>query len=574
MLEDDIILGIFNYCRLYDENDWDNRLGWCKFSHVCRRWRHLIFSSALYLGLRIVCTYGTPTVDTLDHLPPLPLFIEYPAGMVRVNEGTQKSLTISPEDSLGINYALPWLRDRVRRINLHLQLSILPESLVLLYKTFPILEHLYLSLSFTGLGDKMLVLPRTFMAPNLRHLVLLGIRVPKRLQLLSTTLSLVTLKLSKIQASGYFRPRLLAARLESLLQLEELSIEFSVPIPRPSAEGPLLGKQGSPVMLSNLKIFTFRGVSAYLERLVCQIRTPILERMDITFFNQIAFRLPHLSHFLSPTEQFPGIAEVSFSHHAVFLHRHIMGRSLFGSNVSFTLCVVCKPMDWQIDCAAQICSTLLPALSGVEKLSLTHTSSNGGIFAPAILDFNPYEIDCTTWHELLRLFTGVKELRIDYLLSKELSRALEMDEIGFDPWLFPELQKLESQYRKVDSDSFGSFIRARRVAGRPVSLHLLRSEPGDFSLPAATAPSFTPGPSLFGPPPPGTSFFASSSLLGSPPPSRGGLFNLLSPASGGLFSPLPPGTPFGSYSPAGGGPLGPPPRLSGGLFGPRSPRSD
>jgi hypothetical protein len=38
------------------------------------------------------------------------------------------------------------------------------------------------------------------------------------------------------------------------------------------------------------------------------------------------------------------------------------------------------------------------------------------------------EIDGTTWHELLRSFIGVKELRICDSLSEELSRALQVDE--------------------------------------------------------------------------------------------------------------------------------------------------
>ena len=58
---------------------------------------------------------------------------------------------------------------------------------------------------------------------------------------------------ANIRASGYFRPRLLVARLQSLPQLEELSIGFSIPIPRPSAERELLGEQGTPVTLPNLK---------------------------------------------------------------------------------------------------------------------------------------------------------------------------------------------------------------------------------------------------------------------------------------------------------------------------------
>ena len=102
-LNNDTLFGIFNYYRLDDENSWNVRLGWCKISHVCRRWRHVAQSSAFYLGMHILCTNSTPKVDALDHLPSLPLFIDY----------QDATSTITLEDVLATRYAL-LLRDRVR----------------------------------------------------------------------------------------------------------------------------------------------------------------------------------------------------------------------------------------------------------------------------------------------------------------------------------------------------------------------------------------------------------------------------------------------------------------------------
>jgi hypothetical protein len=230
--------------------------------------------------MHIQCTNGTPTVDTLDHLLFLPLFMDY----------RDTIATITRQDELAIRHAL-LLRDRVRRIVLHLRPSILHDILMFMSEPFSMLEHL--SLSSTSREDTVLVLPKACLAPNLRHLTLLGIDLPKRLRFLFSCVSLVSLALTDIRASGYFTPRLLVARLQSLPQLEELSIGFSIPIPRLSAERELLGKWGTPVTLPNLKHLVFRGVSAYLERIVAQIRAPCLERLDITLFNQIAFALPH-----------------------------------------------------------------------------------------------------------------------------------------------------------------------------------------------------------------------------------------------------------------------------------------
>jgi hypothetical protein len=390
-------------------------------------------------------------VDTLNHLPSLPLFIDY--------QGT--SATISRQDVLAIPHALR-LTDRVRRVDLHLPPLILHNILLHVGEPFSVLVHLSLS-SASSTGDPSLVLPKTCLAPNLRHLTLVGIDLPKRLRLLSSTASLVTLVLTNIRASGYFRPRLLVARLESLPQLEELSVGFSIPIPRPSAEKELLGKWGTRVMLPNLKRFRFQGVSAYLERFVAQIRAPLLE-LDITLFNQLAFALPHLLQFTNRTEgfKFP-IVEVKFAHDKVSV---IMGHhDARQHDGRFALHVICRPFDWQIDCAAQICGALMPALFGVEKLILDFYAQ----MMPT--EWQNGEIDGITWHELLRPFTEVNELHACAALLEELSRALQVNDVGSDPGLLPGLQEIVCEYERSHANElFNSFIHARRIAGRPVSI--------------------------------------------------------------------------------------------------------
>jgi hypothetical protein len=258
---------------------------------------------------------------------------------------------------------------------------------------FPILEDL----SLWSVEDIIttVTLPKAFLAPNLCYLNIPGIgRPPKRLRLLTSTASLITLTLWNIQTSSYFRPRLLAARLSCLPQLESLTIEFSIPIPRPSTERELLGEQGTPVTLPNLKKLVLRGVSAYLEYFLAQIRTPLLERFDITLFNQIAFALPYLSNFINITERLkvPSL-KVFFGRDGVFI-------VTLNSHSPFRLCVLCTQLDWQIDCAAQICRALVPALSGVEQFVLEFHNK----ILP--IEWQNGEIDSTTWHELLRPFVG------------------------------------------------------------------------------------------------------------------------------------------------------------------------
>jgi hypothetical protein len=216
-LNDDILLNIFNYYRLDDENDWNRQLGWFKLSHICQRWHHLIHECTSHLSMHIRCTNRNPIVDTLVHLPPLPLFVEYfyPRGMVIPTE----------QDELWIYHALQ-LHDRVHHLYLCLPPSILHKVLLLMDEHFPILEVLILEtencIPFT--------LPKAFVAPNLCRLVLPGISPSRRLWLLTSlsTASLVTLTISNIQTSSYFRPRILIACLLSLPQLKDLDIGFSI----------------------------------------------------------------------------------------------------------------------------------------------------------------------------------------------------------------------------------------------------------------------------------------------------------------------------------------------------------
>ena len=450
VLNDDILLVVFNHCRLDNEINWNRRLGWCHLTHVCQRWRRLVFGSAFHLGMHILCTNGAPLVGTLVHLPPLPIVVEY----------RYATATVGALDKLGILLALQ-LRDRLRRVVLRIPPSVLDQLLVVMDRPFPVLEHLSLSSSIEE--RTILLLPKMFLTPNLRHLTLHGVGLPKKLLFLSVPVSLVTLTLTNIREFGYFLPQHLVARLRALPQLEELSIGFSIPLPRPSNERELLEEMEVIATLPLLKRLTFRGVSTYLESFVAQIRAPLLERLNITLFNQIHFALPHLSHFTSTTAglMFP-IARIIFMHGAVSMIMDHPRQRIDGPS-SLVLCVTCKQFDWQVDSAAQICSALRTTLSGAEQLSLDFEGKR----VPAAWEDDA--VDGATWHELLRPFIGVKKLCICQTLAWELSCALQS---GFDPELLPSLDELvpELEEEHVRDNAFVSFIDARQAVGRTVLL--------------------------------------------------------------------------------------------------------
>ena len=156
-LNDDILLGIFDCYRLDEDNRWNDRLGWRNPSQVCQRWRHLIYECSSHLGMHIKCTNGSRMVNTLNHLPLLPLFVNYVA------------YTVSKQDELGIYHTLR-LHGRIRRIRLDLPSSILHIALALMNENFPILEQLDLLGPFSpDSGHRLpLTLPKAFLAPMSR----------------------------------------------------------------------------------------------------------------------------------------------------------------------------------------------------------------------------------------------------------------------------------------------------------------------------------------------------------------------------------------------------------------------
>ena len=182
---------------------------------------NLIYKFAFHLGMHILCPNGAPIADMLDHMPSLLLIVDY-------QDATQ---TMSTKDELGVSRALqPELHHRVLRVVPPAVLKVL----LLLMDSFPILEHLCLS---STVRDEDILRDH-----GPKHVTLLGIG----LSIVSPLLSFIffiffpaTLTLADIQLLVYFIPKHLVVRLQLLPSLEELSIGFAIPIPRPRAEPPL-----------------------------------------------------------------------------------------------------------------------------------------------------------------------------------------------------------------------------------------------------------------------------------------------------------------------------------------------
>ena len=226
----------------------------------------------------------------LPHSPPLPLTIDY----------LRRYRDMSTEDEEDILLALQH-RNRVQRIRLMMPILNLQKLIMAIDGQCPILEYLYIA--SRSKHDASLVLPRTFQAPELRHLVLDSVASNIGFPLLTTTVGLVTLSLRDLHTSSYFRPNDLLQRLSHMPQLETLMIAFHSPVPNRDISRQLLH---NPVLthatLPHLRSLTFGGVSAYLEVLLPRMTTPLLEKLQVTFFNQLTFSVPHLLQLMSMAE--------------------------------------------------------------------------------------------------------------------------------------------------------------------------------------------------------------------------------------------------------------------------------
>jgi hypothetical protein len=427
---------------------WVGERWWYRLAHVCQRWRNLILGSASYLGLCLVCTYGTPVADMLAHSPPLPLVIDY------------DDTDITAEDEEAIILALAE-RNRVQRIRFNIPVLKLQKLIMAIDGEYPILEYLIL---VDPPEDKrtVLILPETLQIPHLRHLAI-NCSVPVRYPLLGTAAGLVQLGLALYHPSTYFQPTVLLQSLSLMPQLEILLIFFHFPVPR-DVERQLMR---TPIMMThvtlpNLRIFALQAVSAYSEAVLSRITASRLEVFQICYPKQLTFSIPRLLQFMGRTESLRfDRAEFHFYSERVYVEVNPLEAKM--PVAAFFIKVDCWHLDWQVSSVAQIFNALSQIFSAVEHLTLAHK-----VHSQSSEEHN--EVDRTEWRKLLRSFSNVKTLRIEDGLVRELSRCLPLEGGEHPLEVLPELQELTYSGSTDADDAFTPFIDARQSAGRPITL--------------------------------------------------------------------------------------------------------
>lgn len=437
----------------------------------------------------------------INHSPPFPLILDYGPHLLK---------TWTPADEDGLLFALQYL-SRTREIMLSAPQSTLVEIVNAMLDTAPMLRRLILHTESTEF-----VLPKSFLdgdAPQLRHLELHGVSLGTLHPLLPSATSLVSLILERVPSSVYFSPESLIAHIRTMPYLRTLSIGFLSAAPRPGLGNQRFLPPGQTsqalIELPALKQLVYRGVSAYLESLVTRIRTPVIQDIDTTLFNQLTLRIPRICTFISDLELFrPTTARIDFAQTSAHILLFVPSMALQSSesqsqSPDISLSVSCARLDFQVSAMAQICS----GLSGTGTVSgagLAHAN----LVLPVeelMLGFHQSElseewrggedvVDPSLWRTLLTPFQQTRTLRVHVALAADLEHALRLPQqqqdglapigeaLGLEQeLLFPELRTIvllhgDERVLVGASEAFRSFVDERNRAG-----HLVNLESQDLS---------------------------------------------------------------------------------------------
>ncbi|KAH9015727.1 hypothetical protein EDB83DRAFT_235160 [Lactarius deliciosus] len=447
-LSDEVLLNVFRYYT-----DASPRF-WPRLVHVCRKWRHIVFSSQWALHLRLFCTPGTPVLETLDRWPALPIVMEY-GGSPALDPPT-------PEDENNIMVALKQ-SDRISSISLTVTSS-LRERLFAIEGPLSQLEYLVV-LSQDQVGMRP-TLPSTFRwCPRLRSLHFTRVIFPPLPQLLYSSKKLVDLRLHEV---AHLPLEALANALSQMTQLRALSLHF---LPTASL---VPSSSGEYIFLPSLTHLDLRGITKYLEGYLTKIDAPRLGDIEITTLDEPIFDASSLFEFIDQTKMQHSYhrADILFSELSVSISLTQPAPTCLKLQVCYE-----SLSRHLFSMAAVICNYFSAQPSYMEDLRITATR----------LSSRP---DCDEqWLELIRSFRGTKWFHVAGSISTDIVLALQHFDMRCETVL-PALHKLCIQEPEPCHaplrDAVVSFMHSRRLSGRFIGV--------EFEQPSTNGLGGTVGP--------------------------------------------------------------------------------
>ena len=249
-----------------------------------------------------------------------------------------------------------------------------------------------------------------------------------------------------------------------LPRLESLLLHFQYPRSRAQRES----RHPPPltcVVFPNLALLEFHGDIEYLEDILSQIETPVLDEAIFWFFNQVVFDTPLLGHFIRRTGTFMTIhtARMRFFSNVIDVVLPRLGETAGDVHVALSLSISCEPLDWQLSAFSQVLDSFLSSLQTVESLEieLYHEDWQG-------------EIEVIQWRELLHPFTSVKNVTL-YKSARLIAPALQELTGESATEVLPALQDLFLTTSWLPpgpiKEGIEQFIATRQLHGHPVTVH-------------------------------------------------------------------------------------------------------
>jgi len=458
MLPDELLLEIFYFMCV--DGDYKNgcKPTWEMLVHVCRRWRSIVFAAPRRLDLQLVYMGGRPVDRMWDVWPALPIVI--------------RAKSIGGQCGNNILAALKH-NDRISQIYIDFILWSAPLLLEeAMQGPYPALTDLEL-LSFDG---EALVFSNSFLggsqaAPHLRSLRLHNIAFTALPKLLLSSTGLVCLSLWYIPPPGYFSAEAMVDCLSSMIDLEQLEIDFTCCRPGPRRRQSPITRTILPVLYS----FSFRGSIEHLEDFYARIGAPLLKHIYLEYSDPAIFDISTISLSISSNlkELFKALNQAYMVLYGFTVDIILSSRNGTTGGRMLMLSFMCNGSGWRLRSLTQDCCPFSPRsrLANFDRLNDL-----------PFKDQDPWghirTIGNARWLELLRYFASVENLYLSEGLAILVVPAMQelAAREGVATRVLLALQNLFieghwfSKTPREKAFEFEEFVAARKLSGYPVSL--------------------------------------------------------------------------------------------------------
>ena len=469
-LPHELLLVIFDsYRQITDATDaclWKDNHGWFNLSHVCRKWRAVMFASSSRLQLGIsVKPYNLGDIDLKMVLSdPLPIIINFMNTYRDISGSNLQRMRTALERHRGRVRGIAFRGESVQFDKYFERFSEVTES------TFPMLESLDMNFRYCDAPK----LVDTFLGgsdpsnSHLRRLKLRGVSFASIYGVLSSSTSLTDLYLLTDFILSPSSERLLVACLQAMSCLRCLTL-FLPPRRDPPKSSSQPPTPKDVVVLSKLTRFLYSGPSVSLNALTAGLSAPSLRHFNVQFPDAIWPPIVHLPRFID---------EIGSHYHTI--HVTLL-------NGDFYLRFFDQPASELIDPCLELESHPKDFPESIIRMSSV-VSARLSVAENLLISFDETATEeYVPWRWFLQRFPSVKTLQTMSPNNDSIALYLLQGHEEHDDNLvfLPALEEIElCKYPEANYDSsyeahiksqlaaFEPFVSARQQAGRPVNVVL------------------------------------------------------------------------------------------------------